>query len=123
MNKIPTSHKPKKDVIVSVRLPRSLIDELKDIQKINHFMDLSDEVRFVVRRYCLSFLNSQGRQSAILPPIELLAEQRRKEKLIDDLTKIIENLKGGKQGPTQTLLQNTLSNTSLNNNSGNNKNE
>jgi hypothetical protein len=93
MNKI-NSTKLKKDVIVSVRLPKGLVDELKDIQKINHFMDLSDELRFVVRKYCLSFLNSQESQSSIQPPIELLAEQKRKEKLIDDLTKIIANLKG-----------------------------
>jgi len=119
MNKIATSHKSKKDIIVSVRLPRSLIDELKDIQKVNHFMDLSDEIRFVVRKYCLSFLHSQGQQSSMHPPIELLAEQKRKEKLIDDLTKIIENLKGGKQGQAQTTLQNNIQN----NNSGNNQNE
>jgi metal-responsive CopG/Arc/MetJ family transcriptional regulator len=101
MNKVHASHitpqKSRKDVIVSVRLPQSLIDELKDIQQVNHFMDLSDEIRFVVRRYCLSFLNSQGQQSSIQPPIELLAEQKRKEKLIEDLSKIIENLKGSKQ--------------------------
>ncbi|MGV8141535.1 MAG: hypothetical protein ACP5NW_03795 [Candidatus Woesearchaeota archaeon] len=91
MNKL-ISERPKKDVMVSVRLPNSLVTELKDIQRINHFMDLSDEIRFIVRRYCLSFLNSQ--QSQIKPPIELLLEQKRKEKLIDDLTKIISSLKG-----------------------------
>ena len=97
MNKLKTFHHipSRKDIIVSVRLPKSLVDELKDIQKVNHFMDLSDEIRFVVRRYCLSFLNSQ--QSTTKPPIELLLEQKRKEKLIDDLTKIIENLKGNPQ--------------------------
>ena len=111
MNKLvsPAKSRPKKDVIVSVRLPKSLVDELKDIQKINHFMDLSDEVRFVVRRYCLSFLNSQG-QSSIQPPIEMLAEQKRKEKLIDDLTKIIENLKGSKNS-AQTTLNNSFPNS------------
>ena len=105
MNKVHATHtapqKSRKDVIVSVRLPQSLIDELKDIQRINHFMDLSDEIRFVVRRYCLSFLNSQGQKSSIQPPVELLAEQRRKEKLIEDLSKIIENLKGNKQNNTE----------------------
>ncbi len=115
------SSKPKKDVIVSVRLPKSLVEELKDIQKINHFMDLSDEVRFVVRRYCLSFLNSQGQTSSIHPPIELLAEQRRKEKLIDDLTKIIENLKSNKTS-SQTILPNALNNYQ-NNTTKNNQNE
>lgn len=86
---------PRKDIIVSVRLPKSLVDELKDIQKVNHFIDLSDEIRFVVRRYCLGFLNTQ--QSGMQPPIEVMAEQKRKEKLIEDLTKIIDNLKGNKQ--------------------------
>jgi metal-responsive CopG/Arc/MetJ family transcriptional regulator len=93
-----TLSKTRKDTIVSVRLPKSLVEELKDIQQINHFMDLSDEIRFVVRRYCLSFLNSQDQNlTQAKPPIELLAEQKRKEKLIDDLSKIIENLKGNKQ--------------------------
>jgi metal-responsive CopG/Arc/MetJ family transcriptional regulator len=90
----------KKDVIVSVRLPKTLLDELKDIQQVNHFMDLSDEIRFVVRRYCLSFLNNQGQTSQ--PPMEVLLEQKRKEKLIDDLSKIIENLKGNKQNSVQS---------------------
>jgi hypothetical protein len=93
----------RKDVIVSVRLPRSLIEELRDIQKVNHFMDLSDEIRFVVRRYCLGFLNSQ--QSEVKPPIELLVEQKRKEKLIDDLSKIIENLKQSKNNNQTDMEQ------------------
>ncbi len=114
MNKLVSQAKPRKDVIVSVRLPKSLVDELKDIQKINHFMDLSDEMRFVVRRYCLSFLNSQSQSSSIHPPIELLAEQRRKEKLIDDLTKIIENLKSNKNS-TQTVLPSNLANQNITN--------
>jgi metal-responsive CopG/Arc/MetJ family transcriptional regulator len=105
MNNLQTSKRSKKDVIVSVRLPKSLMDELKDIQQVNHFMDLSDEIRFVVRKYCLSFLNSQGISTK--PPVEVLLEQKRKEKLIGDLSKIIENLRSNKQ--------NTLQNTEANN--------
>jgi len=112
MNKSQISHKPKKDVIVSIRLPKSLMDELKDIQQVNHFMDLSDEIRFVVRKYCLSFLNSQSNhESSAQPPIELLLEQKRKEKLIGDLSKIIENLKSGKQS---TLQDNGINSTNKN---------
>jgi metal-responsive CopG/Arc/MetJ family transcriptional regulator len=91
-------------VIVSVRLPKGLIDELKDIQQVNHFMDLSDEIRFVVRKYCLSFLNTH--ESSAQPPIEILLEQKRKEKLIGDLSKIIENLKSDKQSKQSTLQDN-----------------
>ena len=81
----------RKDIIVSVRLPKGLVDELKDIQQINHFMDLSDEIRFIIRRYSLSFLNTDDRQS-----IATLTEQKEKEKLIQELTKIIDTLKTGK---------------------------
>ena len=96
MNKLPSSKKIKKDVIVSVRLPQSLVEELKDIQRINHFMDLSDEIRFVVRRYCFGILNNSN-SSSLHSPIETLLEQKRKEKLISDLTKIIDNLKSNNQ--------------------------
>ena len=106
------SKRSRKDVIVSVRLPKSLLDELKDIQQVNHFMDLSDEIRFVVRRYCLSFLNNQGQTTQ--PPIEVLLEQKRKEKLIDDLSKIIENLKGSKQDGMQNTKQNIISDNDIN---------
>ena len=107
MNKLKASQRiaPRQDIIVSVRLPRSLVDELKDIQKVNHFIDLSDEIRFVVRRYCLSFLNTQ--QSTVQPPIEMIAEQKRKEKLIEDLMKIIENLRGNRQ-QSDTLNKNNI---------------
>jgi hypothetical protein len=118
MNKIETSKslskKSRKDIIVSVHLPASLIAELKDIQQVNHFMDLSDEIRFIVRRYCLGFLNSQGQSSSLSqlsqPPIELLLEQKRKEKLIDDLSKIIEGLRNNKSKDGQQNLQTNLDN-------------
>jgi len=80
-----------KDVIVSIRLPKGLVDELRDIQDVNHFMDLSDEIRFIVRRYCLRFLNSGN--SSMQAPIELIAQQKRKEKLIEELSKMIDTLK------------------------------
>jgi len=86
--------KSRKDVIVSIRLPKSLINELKDLQNINHFMDLSDEIRFIVRKYCLRFLSSGNSTSQA--PIDVIAEQKRKEKLISELNRIIDDLKSGK---------------------------
>ena len=111
-------NRSKKDIIVSVRLPRSLVDELKDIQKINHFMDLSDEIRFVVRRYCLSFLNTKGQFTQ--SPMDALVEQKNKEKLIDELTRIIDSLK---TTSSSASIQNTvLSNIQTNNIAPINKN-
>ena len=73
----------KKDIIVAVRMPRSLLDELKDLQKVNHFMDISDEIRFVIRRYTAK------------PDQEIFSELKRKEKLIKDLNDIVSQLKEG----------------------------
>jgi hypothetical protein len=78
--------RPKKDIIVAVRMPRGLVDELKDKQNINHFMDMSDEIRFIVRKYC-----TPGNEPTDLSAA--LVENKRKEKLIDDLNNIINQLK------------------------------
>ena len=77
----------KKDIIVAVRMPRGLVDELKDIQKINHFMDMSDEIRFIVRKYCIPGNEPTDLTGALI-------ENKRKEKLIEDLNNIISQLKG-----------------------------
>ncbi|PLW79581.1 hypothetical protein C0585_06970 [Candidatus Woesearchaeota archaeon] len=36
--------------MISVRMPKSLIDELRQTAKNNHFMDLSEELRFVIKQ-------------------------------------------------------------------------
>jgi hypothetical protein len=79
----------KKDIIVAVRMPRGLVDELKDIQKINHFMDISEEIRFVIRKYCTQLYN--------IPTNTSFVDEKKKEKLIQDLTHILENLKTDNQ--------------------------
>lgn len=88
----------KKDIIVAVRMPKGLVLELRDIQKINHFMDMSDEIRYIVRKY--------GMQSPIgqLPQKDIgnaFLESKRKEKLIEELNKIISQLQVGKEGGTE----------------------
>jgi hypothetical protein len=72
----------KKDTIVAVRMPRGLVEELKDLQKINHFMDISDEIRFVIRKNVLPMGVEKTDQ-----------ELRKKEQLIQDLNRIITELK------------------------------
>ena len=67
----------KKDIIVAVRMPKGLVDELKDLKKVNHFMDMSDEIRYVIRKYC----------------IDAAKPDEKKEKLISELTRMLEELK------------------------------
>lgn len=82
MNKLLT--RQKKETIVAVRMPKGLVAELKDLQKINHFMDISDEIRFVIRKYTLQTGVERTEQ-----------ELKRKEQLINDLNRIILELKNG----------------------------
>ena len=37
------------DVMVSIRMPKSLFDELKELSKSKYFLDVSEEVRSIVR--------------------------------------------------------------------------
>ncbi|MEM4637911.1 MAG: hypothetical protein QXK76_02720 [Candidatus Woesearchaeota archaeon] len=74
------SQKSQKDVIVAVRMPKGLVDELRDLQKVNHFMDLSDEIRYIIRKNIL-YVNKK-------PDIS-----RKKEQIINELSSIIDELK------------------------------
>ena len=41
---------PVNDVMVSIRMPKSLASELKLLAKTQHFLDLSEEVRSIIRQ-------------------------------------------------------------------------
>ena len=47
------------DVMVSVRMPKSLALELKELVRPNHFLDLSEEVRGIVREKWVSAINPE----------------------------------------------------------------
>ena len=104
---------PKRDVIVSVKLPTSLVNELRDLQQINHFMDLSDEIRFIVRRYCFNVLNKNLSSSKSIDAslysdqIEsLVHEKEKKDQVIADLTKILNNLRNNDLSNLSNLKNN-----------------
>ncbi len=63
-------------------MPKGLVSELRDLQKINHFMDISDEIRFVIRKYC-----AMPQQKSIDE------DQEKKQQLISDLDRILRELK------------------------------
>lgn len=68
-------HRTRKEIIVSVRLPRGLLNELRDLQSINHFMDLSDEIRFILRQKFFSNTTQ--------------TEDLKKEQMIKDLENLL----------------------------------
>lgn len=90
MSKYLAPHKnirQKKDTIVAVRMPKGLVEELKDLQKINHFMDISDEIRYVIRKYAFNVGTEH------IDSEKTIQELKKKEQLIQDLNRIITELK------------------------------
>lgn len=47
------------DVIVSARMPKSLVKELKSLIKEQHFLDLSEQVRSIVRKKWIKHTNPE----------------------------------------------------------------
>ena len=41
--------------MISLRMPASLVKELKNNVKTNHFMDLSEEIRFIIKKNFLKY--------------------------------------------------------------------
>ena len=68
------------DVIVSVRMPKSLAEQLREIAKRHHFMDVSEAVRSILRQ---KYFQSQA------VALESLAGD---ESLVAKLKQILEGL-------------------------------
>ena len=50
---------PVNDVMVSVRMPKSLASELRLLSKTQHFLDLSEEVRSIIRQKWLAHVSPE----------------------------------------------------------------
>lgn len=81
----------KKEIIVAVRMPSGLVMELRDLQKINHFMDISEEIRYIVRKYCLPSIKQEPISQVISQ--SKFIEEKQKEKLIEELSALLSTLK------------------------------
>lgn len=87
-----------KDVMISVRVPSSLVKELKELTEKNHYMDLSEHVRAIIRaksmqyvepyRYELSKMRKEMEQN-----ISSTKAIEEKKKLVEELKTIIKELK------------------------------
>lgn len=85
--------------IVSVRMPASLIKSLKDIAQKNHFMDVSEELRFIVKKKMIEEIDPfsyqvQRLKDEIRDGVSKKTHQDR-IRFVDELTKILEEIKRG----------------------------
>lgn len=86
------------DTVVSVRMPSSLVRELKELAERNHFKDLSEEIRSIVRSKCLNYAKPyQGEirklREDISDKFSRKKELQQKQTLVKELSKILEELK------------------------------
>jgi Arc/MetJ-type ribon-helix-helix transcriptional regulator len=86
------------DVMISIRMPKGLIEELRALAVKNHYMDLSDEIRQVIKQKCLANIEPYKHElSKVRETLEKEIITKKtvedKEKLIIELKKIIDELK------------------------------
>jgi len=88
------------DLVIAVRVPRSLVAELKDRTERDHYSDLSEQVRSIVRRGCLKYTNPVTHEIKELKEqlkAELLKEQAAgsSQAILQKVKELLENQGGG----------------------------
>ena len=84
--------------IVSVRMPSSLVQRLRELAKENHFLDVSEEVRSIIKTQLVKYKVIAGEIKLIEEEIpadkksDFKAENMVKEELVRRLKKIIEEI-------------------------------
>jgi len=87
-----------KDTIISIRLPRTLVEELKILAKKNHYLDLSEQIRTIIRQKCEQYNEPykhevQRMREELEKNLQGTKENKDKEKILEELQKIIIELK------------------------------
>jgi Arc/MetJ-type ribon-helix-helix transcriptional regulator len=83
-----------RNIIVSVRMPRSMADELHLLAKKNHFLDVSEEIRTIIREKTAAYSQPYSLEvKKIITDIrgEISSkEQEKKKLLVTNLKKLLE---------------------------------
>ena len=79
------------DKLISIRLPKLLLKDLKKLIIINHYLDISEELRSIIRQKTLQYMNPFSEVGKLREALELDArKQNKNEELIDQLKKLLE---------------------------------
>jgi Arc/MetJ-type ribon-helix-helix transcriptional regulator len=89
-----------KDVMVSIRMPTSLADELHAIAKEEGFLDVSELIRSVARKKWLEHTKPElaqleGLRKGIESELQKVTQKRVHEEVAEELKKIRDQLKKG----------------------------
>lgn len=80
------------DRVISVKMPGSLIEALRNLQAEHHYLDLSEQLRSIVREKCLEFTNPYLKEIKRVRKDIASEGQVAREQILKD---IIQMLKGG----------------------------
>lgn len=81
--------------IVSVRMPPSLVQKLRELAKENHFLDISEEIRSIIK---VEIRQYEMRAGALVPseeeakPADFKTDNMVKEELVKRLKRMIEEI-------------------------------
>ena len=82
------------DIMVSIRMPKSLVIELKALAKTQHFLDLSEEVRSIVRQKWLSHISPEVFElKKLRENIEDEIKLKSAKKVHEEVTKELEKIR------------------------------
>jgi metal-responsive CopG/Arc/MetJ family transcriptional regulator len=77
-------------------MPKSLLEELRSLAKKNHFLDVSEEIRTIIREKTRTYKEPYSQEvKKIITDIRgeiTTQEQGKKKQLIDSLHKLLEEL-------------------------------
>lgn len=82
-----------KDAVVSVRIPSSLVTELKLLAKENHYVDLSEQIREIIRQNLIQYDLEEQHNSEPEKNQPKKTQPKDKEVLLAQLQSLIEELK------------------------------
>jgi Arc/MetJ-type ribon-helix-helix transcriptional regulator len=81
------------DKIVSVRMPESLVNDLKDLSIKNHYLDVSEEIRSILREKWISYTDPYSSElKKIRKNLTKITMPEKIEALKKDLKKLLEGL-------------------------------
>jgi Arc/MetJ-type ribon-helix-helix transcriptional regulator len=88
---------PMNDVIVSVRMPKSMLVQLRLLAKKNHYLDVSEEIRSIAREKVAAYSHPYNQNvKKIVDDLTIELKERetkdKKQQTISQLKKILEEL-------------------------------
>ena len=86
------------DILVSVRMPESLLSKLKELAKKDYFMDVSEEIRSITRKNWFRFTHPElivieRLRKDILNEVKKKSEKEITKRVINELNEIKKEIK------------------------------